>query len=104
MSISTGRATRILGLMVLLLPAEPSWAQMPPQPGMLVISSEPKGAVVTINGMKMSQATNAVFAVSAGRYQVSVRSTDGTLACAEVTVSVSRGETAARLCTVKGWQ
>jgi len=103
MSISTGCATVILGLTVLLLPAAPR-AQMPPQPGKLVISSEPSGAVVTINGMKMSQATNAVFAVSAGRYQVSVRSADGTLVCAEITVSVSRGETAARLCTVKGWQ
>ncbi len=44
------------------------------------------------------------FAVSAGRYQVSVRSADGTLACAEVIVTVLRGETAARLCTAKGWQ
>jgi PEGA domain len=95
--------TPVLVASTMLLPTAPR-AQMPPQPGKLVISSEPTGAVVTINGQKMSQPTNAVFAVSAGTYKVSVSSADGVLSCAELTLSVSGGQTAARQCTPKGWQ
>ena len=102
MSVASIWARAAVGLVV-LLPAAPR-AQMPPQPGKLVISSEPSGAIVKINGHGMDQHTNAVFAVSAGEYRVAVSSADGALACPEIKISVASGQTAARLCTAKGWQ
>jgi hypothetical protein len=95
--------TKVLGMAMLLL-SPALWAQMPPQPGKLVISSEPSGAIVTINGQKMTQPTNATFVVSAGTYKVSVATADGVLVCSQVTLSVSGGQTALRHCTAKGWQ
>ena len=88
---------------LLLLPAALQ-PQMPPQSGRLVISSEPTGAVVTINGKQMGQHTNATFVVSSGNYRVSVASVDGSLHCAEIIISVSGGQTVGRTCTAKGWE
>jgi hypothetical protein len=80
------------------------WAQMPPQPGKLTILSEPSGAIVTINGNKMNQPTNATFVVSAGLYTVSVASADKSLACPDTPLNVVGGQTVTRRCTVTGWQ
>jgi hypothetical protein len=92
--------------------------QMPPPPARLVVTSEPAGATVTINGNKMSQNTNATFVVSPGAYAVAVSSADGKLACNQAPasaapspnpkaariVTVASGDTAQLDCTAKGWK
>lgn len=78
--------------------------QMPPQPGKLVILSEPQGATVTINGKQVSQPTNATFLVSPGGYTVSVASPDGKLSCPATTLSVSSGQTTTADCSATGWK
>lgn len=79
-------------------------SQMPPQPGRLVITSEPPGATVTINGKQVSQHTNATFLVSPGSYTVSVASPDGRLSCPATTLSVSSGQTTTGDCSAAGWK
>lgn len=91
--------TAAIGLMPLGL-----WAQMPPQPGKLIILSEPSGAIVTINKNKMQQLTNATFVVSAGLYTVSVTSADKSFACPDTPINVAGGQTITRRCTAAGWQ
>ncbi len=78
--------------------------QMPPQPGRLTISSNPAGAIVSINGRQVAQRTNATFVVSPGNYRVSVASQDWKLNCPEITVTVEGGRTAARNCTANVWK
>ena len=78
--------------------------QMPPQPGRLVITSEPAGATVTINGKQQPQHTNATFLVSPGSYTVSVASQDGKLSCPATTLSVSSGQTTTGDCSAAGWK
>jgi len=80
----------------------PAAAQMPPQSAKLVILSEPIGATVTINHQAMRSATNATFVVSPGTYVVSVAA--GALACPNITLNVTGGETLTRTCTSTGWQ
>jgi hypothetical protein len=78
-----------------------------PSLGRLVISSEPAGATVTINGKKQNQPTNATFVVSAGKYTVytvSVASVDGKLKCGDTRLTVSVGQAVARTCTATGWK
>jgi hypothetical protein len=75
-----------------------------PSLGRLVISSEPAGAIVTINGKQQSQRTNATFVVSAGKYNVSVASPDGRLKCDAIPLTVSVGQAVARICTASGWK
>jgi hypothetical protein len=74
-----------------------------PSLGRLVISSEPAGATVTINGRQQSQLTNATFVVSAGKYTVSVASADRRLKCSD-TLIVSVGQVVKRNCTATGWK
>jgi PEGA domain len=93
-----------LQLTILLLLPAALQPQMPPQSGRLVISSQPTGAIVTINGKEMGQHTNATFVVSSGNYRVSVASADGSLHCTEIILSVSGGQTVGRTCTAKGWE
>jgi hypothetical protein len=92
----------MLFVSILLCPAALS-PQMPPQPGKLLISSEPAGATITINGNKVSQHTNATFLVSPGRYAIVVTSQDGRLKCSGA-LSVSAGQTAGATCTATGWK
>jgi hypothetical protein len=73
-----------------------------PSLGRLVISSEPPGATVTINGKQQNQLTNASFVVSAGKYTVSVANADGKLKCSD-TLIVSVGQVVKRNCTATGW-
>jgi hypothetical protein len=75
-----------------------------PSIGRLVISSEPTGAMVTINGKQQNQPTNATFVVSAGTYKVSVASLDGKLKCGTITLTVPVGQAVTRNCTAAGWQ
>jgi hypothetical protein len=79
------------------------WPQMPSL-GRLVISSEPAGATVTINGRQQSQLTNATFVVSAGNYTVSVVSADGKLKCGAIPLTVPVGQVVRRNCTATGWK
>jgi len=79
---------------------------MPPQPGKLVISSDPAGAVVTINGQQQSQHTNATFIVSPGTYPIRVQSSNPNFTCVkegENSVHVSAGQTVFLTCTSAGW-
>ena len=92
----------LLSVAVLLCPATLK-PQMPPQPGKLVISSEPPGATVSINGTVMAQHTNATFLVSPGKYAVMVASQDGRLKCTG-SLSVTSGQTASADCTAAGWR
>lgn len=88
-----------------LLPAF-LWAQMPPQPGKLIISSDPAGADVTINGSHMGQRTNATFVVSRGQYAIAVSSqeTNPKLNCPAKTLTVYAGQTYTLQCTAQGWK
>jgi hypothetical protein len=95
--------TRVLVAAMGMLPLA-LFAQMPPQTCKLVISSEPTGAAVTINGKKMDQPTNATFVVYPGTYKVSVKSSDGTLVCADTTLTIIGGKTLTQNCTKTGWQ
>ena len=95
-------ATRVLAA-ALLVGAGGAGSQVPPV-GRLVISSDPPGAVVTINGTAMEQHTNATFTVSAGVYRVSVTSADGSLRCPEQNMPVSAGQTVAYTCAAGGWR
>jgi len=97
----------LLPILALLAPAGVV-SQGPPSPAKLVISSEPAGAVIVINGQRMQQHTDATFYVSSGTYTVSVASP--TLSCSSpigetlpsqpgaVRVKVSSGQTAAIMC------
>ena len=87
---------------VLLFPPA-STPQMPPQPGKLVIRSEPAGATVTVNGKITNQPTNATFVVSPGTYTVSVAGETGKPNCPEITVKVSSGQTVERVCSGTSW-
>src|ERR1700751_4228433 len=78
-------------------------AQMPPQPGKLVINSEPTGATITINGKITNQPTNATFVVSPGTYTVSVASEAGKLNCPGIPITVTAGQTQVRVCSGTGW-
>jgi hypothetical protein len=79
--------------------------QMPPQPGKLVITSEPPGATVTINGNQVNQHTNATFLVSPGSYTVTVISRDGKLSCSPPTpLRVTSGQTVTGDCSAAGWK
>ena len=69
--------SKIMLVAAFLWPA--TLAPQMPSVGRLVISSEPTGAMVTINGKQQDQPTNATFVVSAGTYKVSVASVDGKL-------------------------
>jgi hypothetical protein len=100
MSYKTSR--RMLLASILLSPAALT-PQMPPQPGKLAISSDPTGAIITINGQQMGQHTNATFAVSPGTYTVSV-SLEGKLNCPGIRLTLSAGQTVARECTASGWR
>jgi hypothetical protein len=91
-------------LLLNLLFATALWPQMPPQPGRLVILSEPAGAIVTINGKQVDQHTNATFLVSPGNYKVAVASSDGKLSCPEITLSISSGQTVTSECIPTGWK
>ncbi|MGB6689854.1 MAG: PEGA domain-containing protein [Terracidiphilus sp.] len=93
---------KILLASILLSPAALA-PQMPPQPGRLAISSDPQGAIVTINGQRVDQHTNATFVVSPGTYTVSV-SLEGKLNCPGTSLTVSAGQTVARECTASGWR
>ena len=77
--------------------------QMPPQPGYLVINSEPTGATVTINGKITNQPTNATFVVSPGTYTVSVAGRGGKPNCPGIAITVSSGQTVTRVCTGTTW-
>ena len=94
---------RVLLAAALLLAPGAVRSQAPPV-GRLVISSDPPGAAVTINGSAMDQHTNATFTVSAGTYQVSVATADGSLRCPEKSIAVSAGQTIAYTCTSGGWR
>jgi hypothetical protein len=89
--------------LIMLLPTGLE-AQMPPQPGKLVIYSVPEGAVVTINSQEQQQHTNATFIVSPGNYQVSVTNSNPALNCPSKPVSVSAGQTISLTCTSGGWK
>jgi PEGA domain len=78
--------------------------QMPPQPGRLVISSDPAGAMVTINGRQMGQRTNATFVVSPGKYRVEVVGPGGNPTCRAIDLAVSAGQTVAKQCSAAGWK
>lgn len=77
--------------------------QMPPQPGRLVILSEPPGATVTINQKTVTQKTNASLVVSPGTYTVTVTSPNPKFSC-QKTVAVSSGQTVTSDCTATGWK
>lgn len=81
-----------------------TWSQMPPPPGRLVISSNPGGAIVTINGERMTQPTNATFVVSPGTYTVTVTSATSNLNCPGISLNVSGGQTVSRTCSARGWE
>lgn len=93
---------KIMLVAVFLLPAR--LVPQMPSLGRLVISSEPTGAMVTINGKQQDQPTNATFVVSAGTYKVSVASLDGKLKCGTISLTVSVGQAVTRDCTAAGWQ
>src|ERR1700722_11207067 len=99
MKRSSSHALLVLFLLcpALLLP------QMPPQPGRLAISSQPKGADIYINGPKMSQPTNAVFVVSPGPYSILVQSPDGNYKCKAFSATVIAGQTVTFNCPLPGW-
>jgi PEGA domain len=78
-------------------------SQMLPQPGKLVINSEPTGATITINGKITNQPTNATFIVSPGTYTVSVAGEAGKPNCPGITITVSAGQTQVRVCSGTGW-
>ena len=95
-------STTLLSLAILLCPAALS-TQMPPQPGKLVISSEPPGATVSIKGSVVAQHTNATFLVSPGTYPIVVTSQDGKFKCTG-SLTVVSGQTASATCTAAGWR
>ena len=92
----------LLAALIQLLPAAAD-SQMPPQLGRLVVSSEPAGAVVSINGKSVAQRTNATFLVSLGSYSISVSSPDSSLKCTG-TFPVSGGQTVSCDCSANGWR
>jgi hypothetical protein len=92
----------LLCLAILLWPAA-LLPQMRPQPGKLVISSNPTGATISINGSVVSQHTNANFTVSPGNYAIVVTSPDGSFKCTGSRTVVS-GQTVSVTCTAAGWQ
>jgi hypothetical protein len=98
------RAGTMLALLLLLPPSlDPQI--MPPQPGKLNIYSQPNGAVVSINGQKMQQHTNASFVVSPGTYTVSVTGSNPSFTCPAKQVQVGSGQTITMICSsTKGWQ
>jgi hypothetical protein len=77
--------------------------QMPPQPGKLVINSEPPGAAITINDKRTNQATNATFVVSPGSYTVSAQGGGGKVNCPTITLRVVSGQTVVRSCPGADW-
>jgi hypothetical protein len=97
------RLTGVFAVLILLCPLELR-TQMPPAPGKLIVSSEPPGAMVTINGNSMSQPTNATFLVSPGNYTVAVSSPDGKLRCPGTIFAVSAGGVVSHTCTAAGWK
>jgi hypothetical protein len=88
----------------LMLASSALRSQMPPQPARLVISSEPAGAIVTINGTQVAQRTAATFVVSPGNYTVSVAAPDGSVKCPGVAHKLDPGQTWVLTCSAKGWQ
>jgi PEGA domain len=97
------RTSRGLLLWTLLYPLALQ-PQMPPVPGKLLISSEPAGATVTINGTKMSQLTNATFVVSPGDYTVAVSSADRQLNCPGKLFHVASNSLVSHKCSTAGWE
>jgi hypothetical protein len=93
---------RALPAFFLLFPAA-LLPQMPPQPGRLVVSSEPPGADIYINGSKMSQHTNAVFVVSPGQCSILVQSPDGKYKCKILNTTVNASQTVPFNCALPGW-
>lgn len=91
--------------LVFLLPGL-LWTQMPPQPAKLMVTSDPSGADVTINGAHMGQRTNATFVVAHGQYTIAVSSQDTNpkLNCPAKTIAVYGGQTYALQCTAQGWK
>jgi len=81
----------------------PAPAQAPAQPGKLVVKSTPPGAVITINGRRMPQPTDATFVVPAGNYKVSVSGGAGRLNCSTQSFRVNSVGTTEVQCTANGW-
>jgi PEGA domain len=77
--------------------------QMPPQPGKLVIRSEPTGATIAINGKATGQQTDATFVVSPGTYKVSVGGPDGKSNCVGIILTVASGQTVGGVCSGTSW-
>lgn len=101
--MSPGAPKRILFAGLLFFPAALQ-PQMPPPPARLVISSQPEGAIITINNKPMSQRTDAIFIVSPGPYTVSVASPDKNVNCGDRSVTVSAGETRKMNCVGTVWE
>lgn len=81
----------------------PLFAQLPPRAGRLVVTSDPTGAIIMVNGAQTMQRTNATLVVASGDYKLSVSDPRGGLACSEITLHVQAEETVTRHCTSAGW-
>lgn len=99
--MSYNRQWQILLALVLSCPVSLS-AQMPPQPGKLIIRSEQPG-IVFINQKNTNQRTTATFIVSPGNYQVSVRDQEGKPICNEKAIAVDAGQTTQVTCSKGDW-
>jgi hypothetical protein len=84
--------------LAVLVPASLSSQVLAP-PGRLQITSTPVGATITINGQSLSNKTPVTIVVSAGAYEVTVRSADGQTNCDQKNVSVTSNETVAVDCS-----
>jgi hypothetical protein len=80
---------RLLLLWCLMLLPTTLSSQMPREPGVLVVTSSPPGATITINGKLMKPQTDARFVVSPGTYRV-VIDRAGSLHC-DKNVKVASG-------------
>jgi hypothetical protein len=74
-------------------------------PGRLQVSSEPPGAIVTIDNRQMPRPTDATYVVFPGNHTVSVTGKDQTGKAIKCTASlnISSGVTKSVNCTARGW-
>lgn len=99
------RARRfVLGLAAAAFSLAPAAGpQMPPQPGKLIIDSDPTNAPITVNGKKLSQRTRVTLIVSPGTYSVAVGEKGGNPNCSASTATVVSGQTATWICSGNHW-
>jgi hypothetical protein len=94
------RTQRLIELALFYLLVFPALLHPQMAPGRLQVSSEPPGAIVTIDNRQMPRPTDATYVVFPGNHTVSV--TGKAIKCT-ASLTISSGVTKSVNCTARGW-